>query len=261
MKYPHGGNARTVAAPEPAAAAPERPLLFGPWLNHCLSMLAWQEQALDQARACQLTLEQALADARTELGCLHAELAGSRACADQARYAASHDSLTGLLNRSHFLQQLELSLTRPDGAAPGGPVVFFIDLDRFKQVNDQHGHAVGDEVLRIVAARLRRSVRAADLVCRLGGDEFACLLQADAGPAALIRRVSKLLSAVAAPMTLGPLQLRILACVGIARAPGDGQHSAELLAHADAAMYQAKRRGGGGFMLHGTSAGAERVLN
>lgn len=127
---------------------------------------------------------------------------------------------------------------------PGGAqlVVLFVDIDDFKPVNDLHGHAVGDELLRDFAARLRAGVRADDVVARLGGDEFAVLIEghsarvAQAHAAALVERLSQ-------PYAIDSLTLSVSACIGIAGYPEDGTTAKALLAAADAAMYRAKGTG------------------
>ena len=123
--------------------------------------------------------------------------------------------------------------------------MLYLDLDDFKKVNDTHGHAVGDELLRVVAARLSRSVRADDVVSRLGGDEFACLLGDLPAREQLSHLACKVLDAVAAPCQIGPLRLHIRPSIGIAVCPSDGETADLLLEHADAAMYNAKRHRSG----------------
>ena len=184
-------------------------------------------------------MELSLFDARTALAQAQAELAGTQAGERLARHLSQHDALTALPNRTHFCAQLEaaLNVAREQGQSV---VVLYLDLDGFKQINDQHGHAVGDEVLRIVAARLSRSLRSHDVVGRLGGDEFACLLtgmQAEQLPLL----ADKLMLAVTAPLALGPLTLHTAPSMGLARFPQDGEDVGSLLRHADAAMYRAKR--------------------
>jgi diguanylate cyclase (GGDEF)-like protein/PAS domain S-box-containing protein len=155
------------------------------------------------------------------------------------RHRATHDELTGLANRAHFL---ELLAERIEQARSAGTslAVAFVDLDKFKQINDTRGHAVGDELLRIVAAVLRSCVRDSDTVARLGGDEFVLLLDSAQGqlpPAALAERISQRL---AEPVMLAGQQHVITGSIGLSVYPDDGLHAEELLRHADIAMYHCK---------------------
>ena len=204
-------------------------------------------EALDQlhttllhelARRRQSELE--LFDARLALALSRAALAGTRDGERQARHEALHDPLTGLPNRRQFRDRLAQALS--PSLTPRSPLaVFYLDLDDFKPINDRHGHATGDELLRIVAARLARALRAEDLVARLGGDEFACLVTDMPGPAPLDALARKLYDTIAAPVTVGKLELAVHASIGIAMCPPDATSADALLRCADAAMYRAKR--------------------
>jgi diguanylate cyclase (GGDEF)-like protein/PAS domain S-box-containing protein len=158
---------------------------------------------------------------------------------DELRRQAATDPLTGLLNRSAFSDRLVAATLDIDPVAP--PAVLFVDVDDFKSVNDTLGHAVGDELLTTVAARLSADVRGDDVVARLGGDEFAVLLH-DADAARLRDVADRLLASLRAPMALAGTAVAITASIGGALgAPGD---TAERLLHsADTAMYAAKRSG------------------
>jgi diguanylate cyclase (GGDEF)-like protein len=152
----------------------------------------------------------------------------------RTRHEADHDPLTGLANRRSLERTLEAALVR--AASRGRAVgVLMLDLDGFKAVNDRHGHAAGDEVLREVARRLRRSVRERDLVARLGGDEFVVVLTDLASMPDSVERVE---SALAEPFAGTDAPLR--AAVGVAAFPADGATVADLLAAADRQMYAAK---------------------
>jgi len=135
---------------------------------------------------------------------------------------------------------LEYALAHVDPRRPA-LAVLYLDLDTFKPINDEHGHDVGDEVLKIVAARLSRAVRGDDTMSRLGGDEFACLPAAFLSWDQLGHLACKLIEVVSAPLTIGALKLAVHASIGIAVYPTDGKTAAELLKSADAAMYRAKR--------------------
>ncbi len=160
---------------------------------------------------------------------------------------ATQDSLTGLFNRQVFLDRLEAECRTHEGGASEFAVLL-IDLDRFKEVNDSHGHGVGDELLIIVADRLRAATRLGDLVARLGGDEFAILLPAATALDAedVATRLQLLLSQ---PVTVDGIEFSPAACVGIALAPVDGAETSVLVRNADLALYAAKQRRAGGFMM------------
>lgn len=184
-------------------------------------------------------LEQALRVAHADLARLRSEIGAMRAIATTACHQARHDSLTALPNRRYFLERLGQALGCTE-ATDRGVAVLYLDLDEFKRINDVHGHAAGDEVLRIVAARLLRAVRAADLVCRLGGDEFALLVEGTQDQAELSRIAAKLFDVVSAPLKVGARVLVVRPSIGIACGPADGRTLQVLLRHADAAMYRAK---------------------
>ena len=158
-----------------------------------------------------------------------------RALQEQAarhEQAALHDGLTGLANRTLLRQQLAERV-----ASPGtGFSLLLLDLDRFKQVNDVHGHAAGDALLREVAERMRRVVGTRGLAARLGGDEFAVLV-AEADAAAIGEALRR---EIAEPVVLGAVVLRTAASIGTATWPQDGGDLEQLLEHADRAMYRAK---------------------
>jgi diguanylate cyclase (GGDEF)-like protein/PAS domain S-box-containing protein len=160
-------------------------------------------------------------------------------------YAATHDALTGLANRSLFVDHLDLALATAARHAGSRVAVLFCDLDRFKMVNDSLGHPAGDALLRQVGERLREAVRPGDTVARLGGDEFAVLcpeLVDDGQAAGLAARV---MTAVEGPYRLegGPQDLLVGTSVGVAVSTHPPQAADKLLSEADAALYEAKRRG------------------
>lgn len=189
-------------------------------------------------------LERQVATLRQQLGQARRNLALAQADLAESRRLAHSDALTGLPNRLGFD---ELSTRALAAHQPGGHVLalLFVDLDGFKAVNDRLGHALGDEVLRIVGARLAHAVRHGDLVCRHGGDEFLCLLPHldDSARAATIARTLE--EAIAQPCQVDGHSVALRASVGIAMYPRDGSTVAALLAHADAAMYAVKAGGHG----------------
>jgi diguanylate cyclase (GGDEF)-like protein/PAS domain S-box-containing protein len=155
---------------------------------------------------------------------------------------ARYDSLTGLPNRNMFLGELDRSIAR--AVRQGGEfAIFFIDLDRFKTINDTLGHDAGDELLRTMAQRLRQALRKNDLVARLGGDEFVVLLEGASTGADLAALANKLLQVIAEPITIQGLAFLVTGSIGIGCWPVDGEDAATLLKHADAAMYLAKEKG------------------
>jgi diguanylate cyclase (GGDEF)-like protein len=152
---------------------------------------------------------------------------------------ASQDTLTGLHNRHQFMSLVE------DKMSIGGPVaVILIDLDGFKEVNDTHGHGVGDSLLQAVGVRLPNTLGPDADVARLGGDEFAILLPGVGDPLRAGLEASRLLEAFAKPFRLGGLILDLGASLGIAISPNHGQVAEELVASADFALYRAKASGG-----------------
>ncbi len=155
-------------------------------------------------------------------------------------HQANHDSLTGLPNRAFFEQRLQAVLQQAQ-VEPGIFAVLFLDNDHFKQVNDTHGHEVGDALLVAVAQRIRTQLRESDLVARLGGDEFAVLLAPVRGADDATRIADKIIHAVGSPLVLDSgRQLLPSVSIGVAVYPIHGQDMVALLRAADAAMYRAK---------------------
>ncbi len=171
--------------------------------------------------------------------CQIQDVTAARHTADQLAWSASHDALTGLPNRTELLAATGVALAAARETTVVG--MLFIDLDRFKLVNDSLGHGAGDELLQVVARRLAAVVRSSDLVARLGGDEFAVLVNAEseAGVVAVADRVH---SCVAEPILLADGDLFVTASVGMAIAEPDDD-AGSLLRDADTAMYRAKDRG------------------
>jgi diguanylate cyclase len=209
-------------------------------LAECLSTVARLRAALVESLGQNRRFAAEAAAARAALAWAQAELAATRAAAADARRQALHDGLTSLPNRRFFSERLDQVMTRAEsGRAP--LAVLYLDLDRFKPINDAYGHEAGDELLRIVAARLSRAVRAEDMVSRLGGDEFACLIPNGLDRRGLCRMATKLFHAVSAPVAIAGLEVSVRPSIGIALCPADGATADEILMNADAAMYHAKR--------------------
>ncbi len=180
---------------------------------------------------------------------------------EDLRHLAFHDALTGLPNRALLLDRIEQSI---EVAARQGEKrgLMFIDLDRFKSINDTIGHDAGDALLKELAQRLKATLRKADTVARIGGDEFVVLL-ADAAAAENYATVAqKLIDIVCQPMDFGGTTLQVGASVGIACFPQDGNTAFELMKRADMAMYEVKTSGRGGFSFFQealTSASVKRL--
>ena len=170
------------------------------------------------------------------------------------RHSAEHDSLTGLLNRPVLVARLEAECRKQlrEGGTRGGALVLF-DIDFFKAVNDGLGHAAGDALLKMVARRLGRIMRAGDTIARLGGDEFALLMPGLTDPLALNRLLDRLLAVQRRPVRLGRNRYTPSVSVGVTRWPMDGRQADTLLSHADAALYEAKRQGRGRHVLFDTA--------
>jgi diguanylate cyclase (GGDEF)-like protein/PAS domain S-box-containing protein len=157
-------------------------------------------------------------------------------------HQANFDRLTGLPNRSLITDRLE-SMVYHARRHQSEVVVLFIDLDRFKPVNDRYGHDVGDLLLQQVAQRLQKLFRDEDTVARLGGDEFVVAMPTDAGSAAIEPAAAKVVEALSQPFEVDGHQLSIACSVGVARFPADGDSAERLLVAADHAMYRAKNAG------------------
>jgi diguanylate cyclase (GGDEF)-like protein len=166
---------------------------------------------------------------------------GARDKLDEVEHRAKHDPLTGLTNRAELFRELDESLMyASDNDMVLG--VLFLDLDRFKSVNDSLGHEVGDELLCIVADRLRSTVRNTDVVARLGGDEFVVLCRGLLLGDSVIAMAKQILKRFREPISLNGKEHLVSTSIGVAIAPpGDDRLSDELVSDADAAMYQAKR--------------------
>lgn len=166
----------------------------------------------------------------------------------QVTHLATHDALTGLSNRAMLMDHLGLALAGAQREEGIGVALFCLDLDRFKEVNDTLGHAMGDVLLRQVGARLRAELRETDTVARFGGDEFAIVQPRPAHPQAVEQLAQRLINAIRQPFDLGPHQVMVGVTIGIALARGRSHPAAEaVLADADTALYSAKRDGRGTF--------------
>jgi diguanylate cyclase (GGDEF)-like protein len=187
----------------------------------------------------QLNIRFAVADIAEEL---RNEMSDRRRAEEQLTQLANYDPLTGLANRTLCEQKLGRAIVR---ARSGGVqlAVLFVDLDRFKTINDSLGHNIGDEVLKRVAQRLQRSVTERDTVARLSGDEFIMLIEDAEDRDDLSMLSERILRVIGKPMLLGETELRITASIGITLLAEDSPDVKSLLANADTALYRAKKLG------------------
>jgi len=176
-----------------------------------------------------------------------------KAAQDRLDYLAHHDALTDLPNRLHFMAALDHALARA-AREQARVALLFIDLDRFKAINDSFGHAVGDQLLIEVARRLLHGIRAADFVARLSGDEFVVILESIYAREEAAHVAAKLLEDLAVPVQIGGHSITPAASIGIAMFPDNGRTSSTLLTAADAAMYEAKHEGRHSFAFHRSAA-------
>ncbi len=158
---------------------------------------------------------------------------------ERIRYQAYHDLLTGLPNRTSFAEHLEEAMRRSKRFG-WSVALMFLDVDRFKRVNDSLGHEAGDELLRIIASRLKTCIRETDILFRMGGDEFTVLLENVRTPEEVAAVAARMISAIAQPAEIAHHELTPTASIGIAIYPRDDQRGERLVKAADAAMYRAK---------------------
>jgi len=167
---------------------------------------------------------------------------------EQIEYQAYHDALTGLPNRRLFRDRLTVALAH--ARRMKHPLaVMFLDLDRFKVVNDTLGHSVGDELLKTVGSRLQASMREEDSIARMGGDEFTILLADLKSTDDSAKIAQKVLDTVAQPLRIDGTELFVTTSIGIALFPSDGDTAEALLANADHAMYRAKDSGRNSYQM------------
>ncbi|MEX0681956.1 MAG: diguanylate cyclase [Dehalococcoidia bacterium] len=164
------------------------------------------------------------------------------------RHLAFHDPLTGLANRSLLMEELARAAIRLD-SQEGKLALLYMDLDGMKGVNDRFGHSTGDQVLRIVAQRMERLIRAGDVLARVGGDEFVLVLNDLSCQDQAVAVAQRILEAVSEPFAFGGTTSHLSASIGIAIYPDAGRNIEALLSHADAAMYEAKEHGGNFYQI------------
>ncbi len=178
---------------------------------------------------------------------IHEDITARKNADERIRYMAEYDALTDLPNRSLFYDRLQQAMVRVK-RNQGKLALLYLDLDRFKAVNDNLGHHVGDLLLQAVAQRLKECVRESDTVARLGGDEFSIILQESGNPRDVALVAEKIISALAAPFHLAGLDVSIGTSIGVALYAGGPEADPDRLVHlADGGMYIAKKRGGNSF--------------
>ena len=183
----------------------------------------------------------------------HTDITQRRLYAEQIQYQTLYDTLTNLPNRALFLDRLERTIARADRSAVYAFAVIFLDIDRFKTINDSLGHAVGDQLLVNIARRLETCLPPGDTVARLGGDEFALLLEDAPDPDAVMRIVGSIQEMLSLPCQLHGHELVSTASMGIAFGSKDSGSAEDLLRDADTAMYLAKTQGKARYVIFDTS--------
>jgi diguanylate cyclase (GGDEF)-like protein len=207
--------------------------------EHLITRLKEKSQDCETARA---RLAEGNEDLRRRNGALEEVVAESRTHREKVEHLAFRDELTGLPNRILFNDRLGMALSQAR-RHQRQVAVFFMDLDNFKMINDSMGHGIGDEVLRLVAARLLTISRDEDTLARLGGDEFALLVTGIVAGRDLATVSKKILETIRPPFLLDGRELSITLSLGVSVYPEDGQSPELLVRNADIAMYRSKRRG------------------
>lgn len=175
---------------------------------------------------------------------------------ERLRYLAHHDVLTELPNRTLFMDRLDHALAKRSDA-DAGVALLFLDLDRFKLINDSLGHDVGDRLLQVVAKRLRLCVRQGDTIARLGGDEFGIVLESLKDGRRAAEVAQQIIEALSKPIDEQTAELFVTSSIGISLAPLDAMDAQTLLKHADVAMYRAKESGRNMFQFYSAEMSAE----
>ena len=225
------------------------------WYTHWVSV---QRDVSDRKQAEETVIRARFAAAENVL--LEQEIRDRKRVEAQLSYAAFHDDLTKLSNRAYFMNRLNAALVRT-GLGPGNRcAVLFMDLDRFKLVNDSLGHRAGDLLLMEVAHRLRGCARPQDTLARIGGDEFVLLME-DEGEvsAAAVETAERILAAMRQPIWLGKQEIFSSCSVGVVLEMGQYTQAEELMRDADTAMYQAKRTETGSYTVFAASMRADAV--
>ena len=184
------------------------------------------------------------------------DISARKRAEEELRRAAMHDALTGLVNRAYFLESLERAVARVQRRPDKTIALLFLDLDRFKQINDSLGHLAGDRLLSSIARRLHACVRPSDVLARLGGDEFAVLLDDLKDPTDATRIAERMQEALHAPLHNDESEVVVTASIGIAFGGAELEGHEELLRDADLAMYRAKASGKARYEIFDTGSRA-----
>ncbi len=216
----------------------------------------WQGEILDRTRDGRvLPLLQTISAVRDAEGRLThyisvmTDISSIKETQSRLDFLAHHDALTELPNRLLFGDRLNHVIERAEREG-GAVALLFIDLDRFKNINDSLGHQIGDQLLIEAARRLKGLVRRADTLARLGGDEFVVLMEGQATPAAAVRLADEMVAAFRQPFEVNGIDLHIGCSIGITLYPEDGMDAVALLKNADTAMYRAKEAGRDGHVRY-----------
>lgn len=212
----------------------------------------WNRRSNGEVFAAQMTIS-AVRDTQgitRHYVCLASDISDRKQYQRQLEQQAYHDLLTGLPNRKRLFDQLPGLMAQCRQDPQRRLALAFIDLDGFKQINDQYGHALGDELLITVTRRMRMMLREEDLLVRIGGDEFILVLQGQNQRTGLLRIIQRLLRAIAQPVFIDQVRMQVSASIGLTGYPQAMPLSAEaLIQQADEAMYRVKQQGKNGFLV------------
>jgi diguanylate cyclase (GGDEF)-like protein/PAS domain S-box-containing protein len=220
------------------------------WFTHWVSV---QRDITERKDAQELSARVRVAEIENEA--LTTEIRERKRVEAELLYAAFHDSLTRLRNRAFFMERLAKALNRGGASC----AVLFLDLDRFKIVNDSLGHLAGDALLKEVAHRLRQCVTSHETLARIGGDEFAIVIEDITDLAMLVTTAEAIIEALRAPVQLGRQSVFPSCSIGIVQVAGPGAVPDDLMRDADIAMYEAKRAGGGDYAIFDASMHEDAV--
>jgi diguanylate cyclase (GGDEF)-like protein len=234
---------KTVSASRKASAEPPAAPVEPQILKEYSERLVWKlEERNVELERTRTRLSEANEELRRVNESLERDISERKRAEEQVRHLAFHDALTGLPNRLLFTDRATVALNRARRRRRK-LAAFFLDLDRFKVINDSLGHSVGDELLRGVAERLQTCIRKEDTVARLGGDEFILLVTGISSLEDAATLAQKIVEAIRAPFRVGDRELFVTTSVGVSVYPSDGEDADSLVRNADAAMYRAKEQG------------------